>query len=79
MYEEAPGFRRGPRVMTRAQVRRDRVVLSVVDFPSQPNVRDNHSCQVLCPKHLSVIPTRPSLARGGPAIPRGVHTRPLFC
>ena len=32
MYEEAPGFRPGPRVMTRAQARGDRVVLSIVDF-----------------------------------------------
>jgi hypothetical protein len=30
VYEEAPGFRPGPRVMTRAL----RVVLSIVEFPS---------------------------------------------
>ena len=42
MYEEAPGFRPGPRVMTRAQARGDRVVLSITDFtlaascPRQP-------------------------------------------
>ena len=33
VYEEAPGFRPGPRVMTRAQARWDRVVLSIVHFP----------------------------------------------
>ena len=31
--EEAPGFRPGPRVMTCAQARGDRDVLSIVDFP----------------------------------------------
>ena len=35
MYEEAPGFRPGPRVMTRAQARGDRVVLSIVNVPPQ--------------------------------------------
>ena len=33
VYEEATSFRPGPRVMTRAQARGDRVVLSIVDFP----------------------------------------------
>ena len=34
VYEEAPGFPPGwPRVMTRAQARGDRAVLSIVTFP----------------------------------------------
>jgi hypothetical protein len=33
MYKEAPGFRLGPRVMTCAQARGDRVVLSIVIPP----------------------------------------------
>jgi len=43
VYEEEPGFRPGPRVMTRAQARGDRAVLSIVDVSSQPPVRDNYS------------------------------------
>jgi len=33
VYEEAPGFRPGPRVMTRVQARGDWVVLSIVYSP----------------------------------------------
>ena len=33
VYEEAPGFRPGPPIMTRAQVRGDRVVLHIVNVP----------------------------------------------
>ena len=33
VYEEAPGFRPVPHVMTRVRVRRDPVVLSIVEFP----------------------------------------------
>jgi len=43
LYEEAPGFRPGPRVQTRAQALGDRFVLFIVKFPSQPSIRDTRS------------------------------------
>jgi len=49
VYEEAPSFRPGPRVMTRAQARGDRVVLSIAFFP----------LATFCPRQSLVRTQRP--------------------